>query len=191
MSEKYTPNIELEQSPESQQEKVRESNESLAQNIEQTPEKPKTQEEIKELAKSVQEKAESGEKTAKALDDSQDTHVAPNYIGKNLQDNSLKQVLARTRKRLPFDQKMLSKIVHKPFIDTVSEVSGKTVARPSGLAMGGAFSLVTSLFVLWASYFFGYEYNFLIGIMAFVGGFFAGLIIELFLKVLFRRKSTL
>lgn len=190
MSERFTPNIEFDKSPENQLEKDG-SKAELDQKVEATVEKPKTQEEIKDLAKSVQEKAESGEKTLRALDDSQNTTVNPSYIGKSLRDNSLKQVLTRTRKRLPFDQKVLSKIVHGPIIDTVSEVSGKTVARPSGLAMGGAFSLVTSLFVLWASYFFGYEYNFLVGIMAFVGGFFVSLIIELFLKVLFRRKTTL
>ncbi|MEK9195919.1 MAG: hypothetical protein AAB914_00975, partial [Patescibacteria group bacterium] len=130
------------------------------------------------------------ETTSKALDDSHNIRGTTHIISKDLRSNSLKQVLKRTQKRLPFDQRALSKFIHKPLVDSVSEVSSKTIARPSGLAMGGAFSLLSSLFILWASYFFGYSYNFLIGIMAFVGGFVAGVLIELVLKAIFRRKNA-
>src|SRR3990167_4216238 len=190
MSERLNISYEDENSPENRPERDGSKvHETKTKTPEQKPGKP-TKEELNELLRAAQEKARSGETTSKALDGSQNTKGTVHLISKDVRNNSLKQVLNLTRKRLPFDQKILSKFVHKPIIDNVSEFSAKTIARPSGLAMGGAFSLLASLFVLWASYFFGYTYNFLIGIMAFVGGFIIGVLLEIILKVIFRIKTT-
>ncbi len=191
MSEKINFSYENEPTPEIYGEKHKKKAHETLKEAHEAKESSPSKEELSELLKSAQEKAKSAETTSKALDGSQNTKGTVHLISKDLRSNSLKQVLKRTQKRLPFDQRALSKFVHKPVVDSVSEFSSKTVARPSGIAMGGAFSLLSSLFILWASYFFGYTYNFLIGIMAFVGGFVAGVLIEFVLKVIFHRKSAL
>jgi hypothetical protein len=83
-------------------------------------------------------------------------------------------------------ERTFSKVVHNNTVDTISNVTGATAARPSGLLFGGIFSVVGSLGVLIISRYYGYEYNFLLSILFFIGGFFFGLLVELLLR-LFKR----
>ncbi|MEK7626502.1 MAG: hypothetical protein AAB423_04105 [Patescibacteria group bacterium] len=189
MSEKINFGYETDDSNNKSQEKSH-SKEVNHDSSESLPKKA-SKETLDELLKSAQEKAKtSKEIEEKSSGDSKKTNSNIRMIGNDLSNNSFKQIIKKTQKKLPFDQKILSKFVHRPTVDTISEISSKTVARPVGLAMGGAFSLFSSLLVLWASYFFGYEYNFMIGIMSFVGGFIIGTILEILLKLVFRRKSA-
>lgn len=189
MSEKINFGYEADDTSDKSREKSH-TQEVATESSESVPKKA-SKETLDELLKSAQEKAKTSKEIgANNSDDSKKTNSSIRMIGNDLSNNSFKQIIKKTQKKLPFDQKLLSKFVHKPAVDTISEISSKTVARPVGLAMGGAFSLFASLLVLWASYFFGYEYNFLIGIMAFVGGFMAGTILEALLKIVFRRKSA-
>jgi small-conductance mechanosensitive channel len=147
------------------------------------------QEKAAELAKIVQEQAKKSSEVSQNLDASQSTKGTQSYlVSEDLRNSSLKQTLNRVQKKLPFDQKLLSKIVHRPAINAVSDAAEKTVARPSGLVMGGAFSLVFSLFTLWLSYYFGYEYNYAIGLGSFIAGFAVGIILEALLRLLTYKK---
>lgn len=149
----------------------------------------RSREKLDDLLRSAQEKAKKSTETAKDLDaDQSTTGVQPQLVSTDLQKTSLKQTLTRVQRKLPFDQKALSKFVHKPIVDTVSNAAEKTVARPSGLLVGGIFSLVFSLFTLWLSYFFGYDYNYLMSVASFIGGFAIGLVLEMLVSILTRKK---
>lgn len=91
------------------------------------------------------------------------------------------------RKETPA-QRTFSKFIHQPAVESVSNAAEGTIARPSGLLFGGLFSVVSSIAILYICKHYGYEYNFLIGLVFFVGGFFLGLIIEGIWRI-FRRKS--
>ncbi|HYF97062.1 MAG TPA: hypothetical protein VD947_03420, partial [Patescibacteria group bacterium] len=66
------------------------------------------------------------------------------------------------------------------------ETSAKTIARPSGLLIGGLSAFVISLVVLAFCRYYGYEYNYLIGILSFPVGFFMGILGEGVIKTLKR-----
>ena len=85
--------------------------------------------------------------------------------------------------------KALSKVIHQPVIERVSEVAGATVARPSGILGGGLFAVLGSAILLYVTKHYGYHYNYLIFGMLFVGGFAAGMIVELVLRTVIRKKS--
>lgn len=111
------------------------------------------------------------------------------YVGKDLIEQSYKRTLTRTRKQLSPSMRGLSKVAHSPMIESVSEIASKTVARPSGVLAGGIFAFLGSSVVLWIARHYGYEYNFLLFALLFIGGFFVGLIVELLVKMLTLRKS--
>lgn len=101
--------------------------------------------------------------------------------GQTLQSN-----LKKIQKDLSIPERKFSNIIHKPAIETVSEAASKTLARPSGLLFGGIFALAGNLLTLALSRYYGYEYNYLIGVMSFAAGFFLGLIFELSYRKMLR-----
>lgn len=112
----------------------------------------------------------------------------PVLINKELKQMTYKRTLRKTQNKLPAPYKTLSKVIHQPVVEAVSEVAGKTVARPSGVLMGGVFAFIGSSLFLWISKHYGYEYNFLLFLSFFAGGFIIGILVELGLY-LANRKS--
>lgn len=112
----------------------------------------------------------------------------PHHIGTHLKTHAAKQTITKAQKQLNAPERAFSKVIHNPGIETVSNIAGSTVARPSGLLSGGVFSVIGSLAFIFISRYYGYEYNFLIGVTCFIGGFFFGLVVELVFKLL-RGKS--
>lgn len=111
----------------------------------------------------------------------------PRFIGKQLKENSLKGSLRRIQKDLKPYQRPLSKLIHNRVVEYISEAGAKTVARPSGLLAGGIVFLSVSVVVLFASRYYGYEYNFFIGLVSFPIGFLAGLAGEFIIRPVLRR----
>jgi hypothetical protein len=103
-------------------------------------------------------------------------------VGSHLKNSAFEQTLERVRRQLPVHQRIFSKIIHKPAIDNASQVIGASIARPSGLLFGGLFSLIFSVLAIFISRYFGYEYNFTISLLGFLGGFFLGLLFELLIR---------
>jgi hypothetical protein len=109
------------------------------------------------------------------------------HINKELEIMAYQRTLNRTRKNLSKPSRAFSKIVHQPTIESVSEFTGKTIARPSGVLVGGIAAFIGSSLFLWISRYYGYEYNFLLFALFFTGGFFVGLLLEVGYKLLRRR----
>jgi hypothetical protein len=97
--------------------------------------------------------------------------------------------MKRVQKQLPPTQRTLSKIIHNPAVDAVSTVAGETVARPSGLLSGALFSIIANLLIIGICRYYGYEYNYLIGLLGFVGGFVVGLFVELVYRATTKNRS--
>lgn len=117
-------------------------------------------------------------------------HESPLYVQKELKEDTWNRTMTRVRKRLPATSRAFSKVVHQPVVDAVSRVGEKTIARPSGLLMGGLCALIGSSFFLWMAKHYGFRYNYLLFFMFFVGGFAVGLIIEMLLWALRRKKTS-
>ena len=127
---------------------------------------------------------------SKAVSDNNNPSVGPISVGADLRKRSLKSNLKKIQKELPAPQKAFSKIVHQPIINEVSEVVGNTAARANSLLGGGLFSVLASALLLTACRYYGYRYNYLIGMVAFVGGFFLGLAIEGFITLSKKAKGN-
>lgn len=106
--------------------------------------------------------------------------------GHQLSTHLTKRTLHKVQKQLAPSERAFSKVIHQPVVEAISDVGGATVGRPSGLFVGGLLSVISSLVVLYICRHYGYEYNFMIGLACFVGGFAAGLLLEAIYK-LFKR----
>jgi hypothetical protein len=108
---------------------------------------------------------------------------------KELKKVALANYLSGIRSSLGGSAKLLSKLIHQPQINAISEFSAKTIVRPSAILSAGFFMFVGSALYLYATYHTDAQYNFFVAIFLFLGGFFAGLIFELFYRLFFKRNS--
>jgi hypothetical protein len=111
------------------------------------------------------------------------------YINRELKSITLRRELQQIRRKLPAPQRALSKLIHQPAVRVVSEGVGKTVSRPSGLLGGGLVAFIGSSGYLYLAKHMGYTYNYFVFLVLFAGGFALGLILELTVYSLTRRKS--
>ena len=101
-----------------------------------------------------------------------------------LKKDAYKQLLKRTQKKLSKPSRTFSKFIHKPTIESVSEITGKTLARPSGLLGGGVGAFIGSATLLFTARHYGFTYNYSLFILLFVGGFLAGVALEFLLRLI-------
>jgi hypothetical protein len=85
-----------------------------------------------------------------------------------------------------------SKLVHAPVVRQASEVAGATVSRPSGMLGGGLTALVGTSLYLYLAHHVGFQYNYLVFLLLFAGGFIIGLILEAIVHLALapRRKAN-
>lgn len=102
----------------------------------------------------------------------------PQYIDRAMKRAGLNQELKLIREKLPVSQRFFSQVTHQPLISKASEVSSKTIGRPSGLLGGGILAFCGSLTYLLFSKYVGMKYNFLIFVILFVIGYGLSVIAE-------------
>lgn len=112
------------------------------------------------------------------------------WWSKELGHQTFDRTLSSVRRQLTAPEKQLSKFIHKPVIEKTSDFVGKTVARPSGILLGGIFSFVGSLGVYLMARYLGGEIRYSIFAVTFVGGYLLGLIVELAWRLLTRKKTS-
>ena len=105
-----------------------------------------------------------------------------------LKIEAYQKTLKDIRTRLSPREKRFSQVVHKPIIETVSEVASKTIARPVGIAWGSIITFVGVSISLLYAYRYGIPFNYLLFILLFVFGYTLATILELGTKVFLRRK---
>ncbi len=106
----------------------------------------------------------------------------PIYIDRTMKIASLNNELKLIRAKLTSGQRLFSKSIHQPAIRRISDVSARTITRPSGLLGGGVLAFCGSLIYLLFSKYIGLRYNYFIFIMLFVIGYLLATIIEFVLK---------
>lgn len=113
----------------------------------------------------------------------------PLYVNQELKNLAYYRTLRRTRKQLSFADRQLSRLIHYRAVDRLSELGGKTVARPSALLGSGLAGLVGGGGYYWLAKNYGYEYRFSLFLILLAGGLAAGLGVELLGKLLRRRGA--
>jgi hypothetical protein len=111
-------------------------------------------------------------------------------VQKELKADSYKRTLRKVQSQLRLPERVMSRLIHQPVVDVVSNVTGKTVARPSGFFFGSLFALLGSAAFLYMTKHYGFRYNYAVLFMLFVGGFALGLLLELIWRVILRRGKS-
>ncbi|CAN5659269.1 hypothetical protein BH23PAT2_BH23PAT2_07060 [soil metagenome] len=143
---------------------------------------------IESLAVSAKETAISGHETI--ADMSESTRQTQSYASRaDLKRDAYGRIVRDIQSRLSTPEKTLSRFVHKPIVEAVSEVTSKTIARPTGIATGGSIALLGMMLTLFLAYRYGFTYNYLLFGLLFVGGYIAGTIIELVATYIKRLKG--
>lgn len=162
--------------------------EAARKRVEQAAEQAKhiSHEDITKIEKSIEQKAQTSEDLKHSIE-SESKHQNQSHHHPQQTAVPYSAAISQARRHLkPAEQKM-SRIIHNPTVESVSNAGAATVARPSGLLWGALFSLIASVAFFWISKKYGYEYNAFIGILSFVGGFFFGLLVELAASSIKRR----
>lgn len=107
-------------------------------------------------------------------------------VQKELKADAYRRTLKKIRGRLNPAERTLSRVVHHPIVEPISEFSAKTVARPSGVLGGGIAALIGSGVVLYMAKRYGFHYNFSVFLLLLAAGFVAGILIEIATKLLRR-----
>jgi hypothetical protein len=146
-------------------------------------------EKLNEIRHEAHEQAQSAEELLAEHTEKEKPEEGPGLVGKDLKSLKYKRTLQSVRKDLSGPERVLSRVVHNSAVDAVSEVAGKTIARPSGLLSGAFFAFLGSSIFLWVAKHYGYQYNFLLFTLLFVAGFGLGLLLELLVRLMRRRKA--
>ena len=116
--------------------------------------------------------------------------AAPTFVNADLKKVTLQREIQAIRRKLPATQRALSRVVHQPVVRAISEVTGKTASRPSGLLGGGLVAFLGSAVYLYMTKHVGFSYNYFVFLLLFVGGFGIGLALELVVWALTARRRS-
>lgn len=145
------------------------------------------QKHIESLSKSVEQQAISG-KELNVGDKTTESSQQSFGNTKHLKADAYKRSIKNIQGNLSLPNKVMSKVIHQPMIDSVSNATAKTVARPSVLLGGGIGAFIGSAALLYLSRYSGFTYNYTVIFILFIGGFFVGALTELLIKTFFRKR---
>jgi hypothetical protein len=120
----------------------------------------------------------STEKAHLGVENEQPKNTHPLIASMQLKTVAWSRQMTRTRKRLRAPDRAFSKVIHSPVIDKPSELIGNTIARPQGMLWGSVFAFVGTSVLLWVTNHYGYEFNYLLVVLLFLGGSLFGTAIE-------------
>ncbi len=160
-------------------EKGRESEQAHAEKVKET---------LEDIRAEALDKSQSSEEMTLSQEESVEEPDAPLLVNADLKNIKYRRTLQSVRKDLKPTERVLSKVIHNQTVDAVSEVAGKTIARPSGFLTGAIFAFVGSSVYLWLTKHYGYQYNFLFFVMLFAAGFGIGLLVEGALRLAHRKS---
>jgi len=161
--------------------------ERLRENAERAAEQDPLKNNVESLAKTVELEAISG-KEMNVGDKQAESSNHSFGVSKELKSDSYKSTLESIRKKLPMRDRVMSRAIHQPAVEAVSEAASKTVARPSGLLGGSTIAFMGTALFLYLANHFGYSYNYTVLFVLFVAGFAAGLVLEFPVRLILKKR---
>lgn len=187
MSERYPGNHETHESKETV--RTPESHEShLPTHETSKPTRHEKLENIHEIRSEIKENAQTtSEILEKRLPKPESAPPEQSFANRELKEMAYQRLLNRARRKLSPYERTMSRIIHQPVINAVSETVGRSVARPSGILGGGIVAFGGTLIYYLVAKHYGYNYNFLVFLFLISLGFIAGWTLEILWHLL-RRK---
>lgn len=144
------------------------------------------QEKLEHIRAKAEKAAESTETVKHRSHEQEDTSHKPAdaFVNKELKELAYARTLARVRHQLSPIGRFTSKVIHQPAVNAVSEFTGKTVGRPSGLLGGGLVAFIGTTVYFYITKHYGYEYSFTVFLVLLIGGFISGWLFEMFYRLL-------
>ncbi len=145
-------------------------------------EKDETREKLGQIHEKIERKAKESEDLKQKIEKA---HTKDQDTNKHWQQStpSATKTLHMAQRQLKPASRAFSKFIHNSTVETISDVTGGTIARPYGLLWAGILAFIIPLCVLIICKHYGYTYNAFIAIASFSGGFLLGLLIESLQKV--------
>lgn len=106
---------------------------------------------------------------------------AESSFNKGVKTKAYYKIINRARGRLSPVEKVISRAIHQPIVDEVSDLASKTVGHSWGILGAGLLGLSGTFTYSVAGLYYGYSYNSSI-LLLFLGG---GFILGVLMKVLF------
>lgn len=145
--------------------------------------------ELDSLQKAAETQAISGKEVpvGERQEDTSQSHTFG--MQRELKADAYKRMLSKTRQQLKAPDRVMSKLIHQPAVEAISNVAAKTVARPSGIFGGSICALLGSAWLLYTAKQVGFTYNYTAFFMLIVVGFVVGILGELLLRAIARVRS--
>jgi hypothetical protein len=163
--------------------------EASRQNLERIQEeakKPEHDHSIDKIQRSIHKEAISA-KEITVGEHRQDSDQPVRGVQKELKADAYRRTIKKVQGRLGFTGRVLSKAIHSNLVEPVSEVSAKTIARPSGILGGGISALAGSGAALYMAKHYGFTYNFTTFLILLSAGFAVGVAVEALIGFIRRR----
>ncbi len=144
---------------------------------------PLSAEHIDSLRDAVDAAAQTVEHSSKQSEQNNDSRNVFSWSNAETKQHAYSETLRKVRRHLTKSEKSLSKVVHQPTVERVSEVGAK-IARPSGILIGAMLSFCGSLLAYILTKMYGYNLPNSIFSMLFVGGFVVGILSESAIKLI-------
>jgi hypothetical protein len=142
----------------------------------------------KESSLAEKSEAEAREQLEKVIEKSEAEEVkqekkkqpakAERLITKEDRKDSFKKTMETVQSQLPKSSRTFSKVIHNPTIEKVSEVTGRTVARPNAILSGSVAAFVLTLAIYTLAKINGYPLSGFETIAAFTIGWLAGMLFD-------------
>lgn len=146
-----------------------------------------SQERAEARLEELQHKAEQAARSSRDVTvETKPADHQPQYVNQELKSLAAARSLSRTRKKLSGPDRAFSHLIHQPFVEAVSNVTDKTVARPIELFTGALCALLGSSVALYMAKHYGFRYNLLLFFLLFLAGFAVGIVIDVVVSLLKR-----
>lgn len=143
-------------------------------------------ESIDSIRKLIENHAQTGEKTNinnKLKAPAEQSH---HYLTKKIKTEQYKKTLHITRQNLRSSEAVFSRFIHKPIVETISEVSVKIIARPVAIISGAIITIIGGLTVFVIAKKIGFTLPFSLIIVLYFSGYLFGLLLEVSARLIKR-----
>lgn len=138
---------------------------------------------LRESRKAIDEAAESAKDAEQHSTVEEEPQAATTFwYTKEYARQAYSQMMGRTRRQLKRPDRVVSRVIHQPVIEQLSELGEKTIARPSGVLVGSICAFVASLVTYMLARRYGYDMSYAVFLYSLLGGFLLGIVGEFALR---------